>query len=235
MHIDWGMVTAIGTLVSACVVLAGAVVAVHELDHMARDRFVTVTNTLFEIWESPEFQKAQLWILYELDTTDWDEFVEKHGGKYGEQAVITVGSFYNQIGTLTAEHLLPSPHALLRSIGGYAIAIWEKISPLVEQARRQEISELFADFQWLVAAAYQTYMPDHPLSRDQRFLGRLEQLAGTVGGEDRPGLRILRRLRPSGRRRRRVLTSWSSRGPSLTGSTSPSSVEGEPVQTPPAR
>jgi hypothetical protein len=189
---DWGMITAIGTVLSAMVVLVGAIVAIHELDHMARDRYVTVTNTLLEIWESSEFQKAQLWILYELDTSDWNEFVERYGGKYGEEAIIKVGSFYNQIGTLTAEHLLPSPHTLLRSIGGYAIAIWEKISPLVEQARRREISQLFANYEWLVAAAYETYKPDHPLSRDQQFLGRLERIAGTVGGEERPGLRIFR-------------------------------------------
>jgi hypothetical protein len=200
---DWAMVTAIGTILSAAVLLVGALVAVHELDHMARDRFVTVTNTLFQIWESPEFQKAQLWILYELDSNDWDDFVARHGGKYGEEAVIRVGSFYNQIGTQTAENLLPSPDVLLRSIGGYAIAVWEKISPLVKEARREEISNLFANYEWLVAAAYEVYKPDHPLSHNQQFLGNLERLAGTVGGEERPGLRILRRWPRHGLRRRR--------------------------------
>lgn len=200
---DWGTVTAIASVLSALVLLVGAVVAIHELDHMARDRYVTITNTLLEIWESPEFQKAQLWILYELDTTNWEEFVAKHGGKYGEEAIVRVGSFYNQIGTLTAERLLPSPHALLRSIGGYAIAIWEKISPLIEQARRKEISELFSNFEWLVAAAYQAYKPDHPMSQDQKLLGRLELLAGTVGGEERPGLRVLRRWQRGVRMRSR--------------------------------
>lgn len=207
---DWGMVTAIGTLLSTLVLLVGAVVTVHELDHMARDRYVSITNALLEIWEAPEFQKAQLWILYELDTTDWDEFVDRHGGKYGEEAVVIVGSFYNQVGTLTSEGLLPSPYTLLRSIGGYAIAIWERLSPLVVQARRQEISQLFGPYEWLVAAAYQTYKPDHPLSRDQRALGRLERLAGTVGGEERPGLRILRHFGAGGRRRRRE--AWASFG-----------------------
>jgi len=203
---DWTSLTAIATVVSTLVLLAGAIIAVHELDHMARDRYVTVTNTLLEIWESPEFQKAQLWILYELDTSDWEEFVKRYGGKYGEEAIITVGSFYNQIGTLTAENLLPSPHTLLRSIGGYAIAVWDKISPLAEQARRREISELFANYEWLVAAAYRSYKPGHPLSSDQQFLGRLEQLAGTVGGEERPGLQILRHWRPRSRRQRRART-----------------------------
>src|SRR5579872_607507 len=200
---DWTSLTAIATVVSTLVLLAGAIIAVHELDHMARDRYVTVTNTLLEIWESPDFQKAQLWILYDLDTSDWEEFVAKHGGKYGEEAIVRVGSFYNQIGTLTVEGLLPSPYTLLRSIGGYAIAIWEKISPLVEQARRKEISELFANFEWLVSAAYQTYKPGHPHSLDQDYLGDLERLAGTVAGEDRPGLRIFRGLGRKSRRRMR--------------------------------
>ena len=207
---DWGMVTAVATVLSTLVLLVGAVVAIQELDHMARDRYVTISNTLLEIWEAPEFQKAQLWILYDLDTTDWDDFVKRHGGKYGEEAIVVVGSFYNQVGTLTAEGLLPSPYTLLRSIGGYAIAIWERLSPLVEQARREEISQLFAPYEWLVSAAYQTYKPDHPLSRDQRFLGRLERLAGTVGGEQRPGLRILRHRGAGSRRRRRE--AWASLG-----------------------
>jgi len=207
---DWGMVTAVATLLSTLVLLVGAVVTIQELDHMARDRYVTITNALLDIWEAPEFQKAQLWILYELDTGDWDDFVERYGGKYGEEAVIIVGSFYNQVGTLTSEGLLPSPYTLLRSVGGYAIAVWEKLSPLVEQARRQEISQLFAPYEWLVSAAYQTYKPDHPLSTDQRFLGRLERLAGTVGSEGRPGLRILRSAGGEGRRQRR--DAWASFG-----------------------
>lgn len=207
---DWGMVTAVATLLSTLVLLVGAIVTIQELDHMARDRYVTITNALLALWEAPEFQKAQLWILYELDTSDWDDFVERHGGKYGEEAVIIVGSFYNQVGTLTSEGLLPSPYTLLRSIGGYAIAIWERLSPLVEQARRQEISQLFAPYEWLVSVAYQTYKPDHPRNREERFLGRLELLAGTVGGEQRPGLRILRHLGEGSRRRRRE--AWASLG-----------------------
>jgi hypothetical protein len=97
----------------------------------------------------------------------------------------------------------------LRSIGGYAIAVWEKISPLVEQARRQEISELFANYEWLVAAAYRSYKPDHPISGDQKFLGRLERLADTVAGEERPGLRIFRRWRRRTRGRRAKSTTPS--------------------------
>jgi hypothetical protein len=191
---DWTMITALGSLLSALILLAAAIVAILELDHMARDRYVSVINTLLEIWESSSFQQAQLWILYELDVTDWEEFVTRYGGKYGEESIIRVGSFYNYVGTLAHEHLIPSPNSLLQSIGGYAIAVWDKIRPLVEQARREELSNLFANYEWLVAAAYRTYKPTHPLSRDQEFLARLERLAGTVAGEERPGLRILRHL-----------------------------------------
>src|SRR5438093_8901805 len=103
---DWTMVTGVGTVVSAFVVLAGVSVAIMELDHMARDRHVTATNLLIEIWESPEFQRAQLWILYELKSPSWEEFVAEHGGKDGEQALIIVGSYYNHLGTLIHDGLL---------------------------------------------------------------------------------------------------------------------------------
>lgn len=190
---DWNIVIGVGTIVSTLILIVGVTITLVELDHMARDRYVAATNTLLQIWESPEFQRAQLWILYELQATTWEEFVAEHGGKYGEQALITVGSFYNHVGTLTSEGLLSSPHSLLRSIGGYAIAVWDKISPLVREARAHEISALFSNYEWLVAAAYRAYKPEHPLSHDQRFLASLERLAGTVAGEDRPGLRVLRR------------------------------------------
>src|SRR5438034_3954905 len=136
---------------------------------MARDRHVTATNLLIEIWESPEFQRAQLWILYELKSPSWEEFVADHGGKDGEQALIIVGSYYNHLGTLIHDGLLDTPQSLLRSIGGYAIAVWEKIAPLVQQARKREISALFSNYEWLVAAAYRAYKPEHPLSSDQKF------------------------------------------------------------------
>jgi hypothetical protein len=192
---DWNVIVGIGTIISTLILLIGAVLALIELDHMARDRYVSVTNTLIQIWESPEFQRAQLWILYELQAESWEEFVHQHGGKYGEQALVTVGSYYNYVGTLTYEGLLPSPDPLLRSIGGYAIAVWEKIAPLVQQAREHEISTLFANYEWLVAAAFRAYKPMHPFSHDRGNLASLERLAGTVAGEGRPGPRILRRLR----------------------------------------
>ncbi len=54
-----------------------------------------------------------------------------------------------------------------------------------------------------MAATYRSYKPEHPLTSDQQFSGRLERLAGTVGGEERPGLRVLRHFRPRRRERRR--------------------------------
>lgn len=191
---DWVELTAIGTDVGAVVLLIATIVGSFELDHMARDRFVNATNVLFQVWESPDFQRAQLWILNDLKSRTWHEFVREHRGKYGEQALITVGSYYNHIGTLTREHLIPSPRVLLRSIGGYAIAVWERIRPIVEEARKQEISTLFEDYEWLVAAAYQVYKPEHPVSQEQRALAAIEEAAGTVGGEERPGLRLFRGL-----------------------------------------
>lgn len=194
MDVNWTEIIAVGTAVEAIVLLIATFVGGFELDHMARDRFVSATNVLFQVWESPDFQRAQLWILNDLKSRTWHEFIREHRGKYGEQALIMVGSYYNHIGTLTREHLIPSPRVLLRSIGGYAIAVWERIHLIVEEARKEEISTLFEDYEWLVAAAYQVYKPEHPISREQRELAEIEQAAGTVGGEERPGLRIFRGL-----------------------------------------
>ncbi len=76
---DWTIIIGIGTVISVIILFVGVAITVMELDHMARDRYVTATNTLLQIWESPEFQCAQLWILYQLEPMSWEEFIATTG------------------------------------------------------------------------------------------------------------------------------------------------------------
>lgn len=172
---DWTALTALASIVSAFAFLLGTIVVALQLRHMAKDRFVAATGSLFEIWQSREFQEAQLWILHRLEERTWNDFLIKHRGDFGEGAFHRVGGFYNRVGTLTTRHLIDKD-VTLRTMGGYAIAVWRRIEPLVLEARRVEHSNLFEDFERMLPDCFACYAPtlevgpDVAIDADRDFL-----------------------------------------------------------------
>ena len=138
----------IAPFVSAAAFLISAVWLLVKLRQMQRDRFVAVTNTLFQIWQSPEFMKAQLWIIHDLKAQSWQEFLAQHAGKDGEAALLRVGGFYNRVGTLVNSGFVDG-RFILRTIGSTAGEVWQKIEPLIADARAKNPG-LFADFEGLM-------------------------------------------------------------------------------------
>ncbi len=135
-------------VLSALAVVLSAVWLAVKLRNMERDRFVAVTNTLFQIWQSPDFMRAQLWIVYELSETSWEEFLVHHQGREGQAALLRVTGFYNRLGTLVLLGMVDG-RAILKTIGPTACAVWRKVEPLMAGAR-QENGNFLADFQRLV-------------------------------------------------------------------------------------
>jgi hypothetical protein len=129
-----------------------------QLKHLEKDRYLAVTSNLFSIWQSPEFMEAQLWLLHRMEETTWEGFIKAHRGDVGEAAFHRVGSFYDRVGTLV-RHRLINEEEILSTIGAYAIAVWQKIGPLVQEARRIENSVLFDDYERLLPACYECYVP----------------------------------------------------------------------------
>jgi len=135
-------------LVSATAFLFSAILVVIQLRNVRRDRFVAITAGIFQVWQSADFMKAQLWIVHELSERSWSEFQEHHGGKDGEVAFMRVTGFYNRAGTLVNLDLVEPP-VLLRTIGVTAVSVWTKIAPLVPDARREHPAFLL-DFERMV-------------------------------------------------------------------------------------
>ncbi|MGH2376630.1 MAG: rhodanese-like domain-containing protein [bacterium] len=187
---DWIAVNAIASIVSAVAFLVGSIVVALQLRHMAKDRFVAATGSLFEIWESREFQEAQLWILHRLQERTWEEFLTKHKGDFGEEAFHQVGAFYNRVGTLTMRHLIDKD-VTLRTMGGYAIAVWRRIEPLVLEARRVEHSNLFEDFERMLPDCFECYAPalemapDVAIDADRDFLETEREAARRIVAPER--------------------------------------------------
>src|SRR5438270_8918907 len=154
----WSIITAIAGVISTIAFVLTALYVRAELKQMDRSRFLQVTSDLFATWQSREFMDAQLWLLHRLQETTWEEFVEKHRGDSGEAAFHRVGSFYDRVGTLVRLRFVDEKE-ILSTIGAYAIAVWNKIEPLVKEARRIENSVLFDDFERLLPACRECYVP----------------------------------------------------------------------------
>ncbi|HEY3780937.1 MAG TPA: hypothetical protein VGL56_07635 [Fimbriimonadaceae bacterium] len=154
----WTIITAIATVVSMVAYIITALYIRAELKAIEKDRYLSVTSELFRIWMDPEFMKAQSWLIYKMSEPDWHAFVANHRGDYGEMAFQRVGAFYDRIGTLVRLKLI-NEMEILSTVGGFAIAVWQKIDPLVKEARRIENSVLFDDFEALLPSCYECYVP----------------------------------------------------------------------------
>lgn len=154
----WDAITSIATSISMIAFILTALYVRAELKALEKDRYLAVTNELFSIWQSKEFMESQLWLLHRLQEGSWPDFVRVHRADVGEAAFHRVGSFYNRVGTLVRLGLVNKDEILV-TIGAHAIAVWQKIRGLVEEARRIEHSRLFADFERLLPSCLECYVP----------------------------------------------------------------------------
>ncbi len=155
---NWNVINTVATVISTAVFILTALYVRAELKGLEKDRYIAIVNQLFVIWESKEFMDAQLWLLHRLEQTSWESFVEAHRADAGEAAFHRVGSFYDHIGRLLRLGLVQEGE-ILTTIGPYAIAVWQKIQPLVYEARRIENSVLFEDFERLLPSCHHCYVP----------------------------------------------------------------------------
>jgi len=156
--VDWQIDAAIATIVSSVAIVASAAFVVVQLRQAARDRYFAITSHLFEIWQSPEFQEDQLFLLHKLPARNWDEFVAGGRGERAERALHRVGGFYDRVGNLI-RHGLINENDILPTIGGFALAVWQQTEPLILEARRRENSYLFQNFEAVLPTCRECYIP----------------------------------------------------------------------------
>ncbi len=181
MSVDWTEVVALATLLSGIALVVSLLLVLSQLRQQGQEQFVSGTATLFRTWVDDDFQRAMQWVLYELSEQTWRAFVAAHRGKYGERAFTRVGGYYNRIGYLVTHHLLGNEdRLLLDTVAGPAIAVWQKIEPLVLEARLIENSTMFQDYQRMLPRCYECYVPTSPVPA--RILAAAEE-AGRLSGE----------------------------------------------------
>ena len=164
---NWNAINTIATIISTIAFVLTAVYIRDQLKGQQKDRFLNITSDLYGIWQSREFTEMQLWLIHKLQVTSWQDFIANHRGEYGEIAFHRVGSFYERVGTLVRLGFVDD-REILPTIGGYAIAVWNKIEPLVKEARRIENSNLFVNFERILPSCRECYVPtlgpDAPVS-----------------------------------------------------------------------
>lgn len=173
--IQWQVVDAIASTVSATAIVASAIFVVIQLRQAARDRYFAITSHLFEIWQSADFQEDQLFLLHKLPASSWDDFVALGRGDRAERAFHRVGGFYDRVGTLIRNRLIDQED-ILPTIAGYAIAVWHRIEPLVQEARRRENSFLFQNYEAVLPNCRECYVPEAsaPAVADSAEVERIE-------------------------------------------------------------
>lgn len=155
---NWQVDAAIASIVSAMAVVTSTIFLVVQLRQAARERYFEITAHLFQIWQSPEFQEDQLFLLHKLPASTWEEFVANGRGERAERALHRVGAFYDRIGSLI-RHKLIRQDDMLPTIGGFAIAVWQRIEPFVVEARRRENAFLFQNFEAILPECRECYVP----------------------------------------------------------------------------
>ena len=123
MHsVDWQLAAAIATVFSSVAFAISAIAVMLQLRQMARERYFSVTAHLFELWQSSEFQRDQLYLLHELRDSSWETFCAPGRGKRAERALHRVGGYYDRVGNLVRHHLIRKEE-ILPTIGGNAVAV----------------------------------------------------------------------------------------------------------------
>jgi peroxiredoxin len=156
--LDWQLAAEIATTISTIAFAASAIVVVLQLRQAARERYFSVTAHLFEIWQSPEFQHDQLFLLHKLSCVTWEEFCALGRGDHPERALHRVGGYYDRVGNLV-RHGLIRKDDILPTIGGNAVAVWHRIEPLVKELRLRENAVLFENYESLLPECRECYVP----------------------------------------------------------------------------
>src|SRR5271168_2137456 len=126
----WTIISAVAAVISTITYILTAIYVRDQLKGQQKDRYLHVTTELFTNWQDREFMEAQLWLVHRLEEKEWQSFIAKHRCDYGEIAFHRVGGFYDRVGTLVRLGFV-NEQEILTTIGGHAIAVWNKIEPLV--------------------------------------------------------------------------------------------------------
>jgi len=135
-------ISTVSIAIASAGVFAAAVYYILQIRHQTRMRQTDLVIRLYSTYASLEFQEA--WHkIYFTEFKDYDDFVEKFGGK--RRPVLL---FYEEVGVLLHRKLIDI--GLVDDLLGTSIRpIWEKIKHVMEEARKRYDPRLYEYFEYL--------------------------------------------------------------------------------------
>lgn len=187
MSADW--VTAIATAGTFVVIAASAAAALIQLRHMRGSNQIAALTECRETLESPEFNSARRFIVYELpkrlaDPLRWPDALNvPFSGDY--EAIPKVANFFETLG-LFVKHGILDKRVVCDAWAGAVLTSWSALLPVTTYMRVQTSANLWENFEYL-AALSDTFMektaqaPTYPknvkrMPEDRTLLDREQQV-----------------------------------------------------------
>lgn len=168
------------TLGTFLVIAATAVAAIIQLRHARSSNQIAALNELRETRETPEFQRAQHFVLTDLPAKMQDpafryQLVEQAARTEENRALNTrvsvIGNFYENVGLLMKSELVDKGLAL-ELLSGVVIRAWEQLAPVAAIGRRR-FDALWENFEYATVLA-QDWVATHPKGAYPAGVRRIE-------------------------------------------------------------
>jgi hypothetical protein len=96
---------------------------------------------LYEIRREEKLRKARHWFLFEFQPPSWSELRERYfTGEEQDNYIRMVGTYWDMVCALVKQGVLNKD--LFYATNGEHLAVWQKIKPWVEEARRERQNPL---------------------------------------------------------------------------------------------
>ena len=148
-------------MIAATSVVVGVIFAVLQLRNAMRQRRTEILMNLYSRFGSAEFANA----MERIRTSEYKDYHE-YVKKYGVAELYQVGSVFEGLGFLLHRRLVDRDLASLFS-SSESVSIWEKIRPMVEEARKQLSQRKVG--QYIPVLVWWEYFYNEVKKREQRL------------------------------------------------------------------
>jgi len=124
-------ITEISAIVAAAGVLVGVVWYVRDMRNQTRLRQTDLVMRLYSVFATDEFQKEMFTLMTDTEIKDYNTFRKKYAVN-----LPATGLFFHEVGVLLSKKLADID-LISNLFGPVAMGFWQKIKPMIEDARRQ--------------------------------------------------------------------------------------------------
>lgn len=144
---DLATLANLADIFGAIIVIGGVVFAVIQIRQFRRQRLEAAAIEVIRSWQSPEFTRA-FSVIQQLPDGISAAKLRAHSSDCESMAMI-LGNTFESFGVMVYRRIVPL--ALVDELlGGAVVLLWRKLTPWVEESRRDQSREtVYEWFQWL--------------------------------------------------------------------------------------